>query len=412
LTYFEPAATGVANRPVLAPEGDLVYAPSQVMERPLQVSEGTTGRPRRILMTTQTTRPAWDHRLELSGLLGRCGIDVALATLGEPPTNVQLEETLRIPSLQIFPGRFANGWRDDDWNEVERAAAWLLHLEEHVEPDIVQLDSYALGAVPFRAPKLLEGHHCPVCRDRALSDATTSVLWERYRQAVQCALRESRMVVTPSSSRRSHELTAAFGSRAGVPGDPARALPTALPQPGTKNDLILSAGCFGDAARALPALAEVARRGRVAGGGAGGRRVGRRGAGEPAHPAGAGHLARPPGRLVRAGVGLRPALPLRPLGLSALEAALAGCALVLGDVPSLRETWEGAALFVTPGDPEDLRRALDLLISEPKGLRGLAQRARTRALLLSPERRAAAFLEAYADVLRDRSGESSALRAS
>ena len=46
------------------------------------------------------------------------------------------------------------------------------------------------------------------------------------------------------------------------------------------------------------------------------------------------------------------ALPARyePFGLSILEAALSGCALVLGDLPSLRELWTGAAMFVPPDD--------------------------------------------------------------
>jgi glycogen synthase len=41
------------------------------------------------------------------------------------------------------------------------------------------------------------------------------------------------------------------------------------------------------------------------------------------------------------------ALPARyePFGLTVLEAALCGCALVLGDIPSLRETWGGDARF-------------------------------------------------------------------
>ncbi len=37
-----------------------------------------------------------------------------------------------------------------------------------------------------------------------------------------------------------------------------------------------------------------------------------------------------------------------PFGLSVLEAALSGCALVLGDIPSLRENWDGAADFAEP----------------------------------------------------------------
>ena len=54
------------------------------------------------------------------------------------------------------------------------------------------------------------------------------------------------------------------------------------------------------------------------------------------------------------------ALPARyePFGLSALEAALSGCALVLGDIPSLREVWGDAAVFVPPDDAGGLRDAL------------------------------------------------------
>ena len=50
------------------------------------------------------------------------------------------------------------------------------------------------------------------------------------------------------------------------------------------------------------------------------------------------------------------ALPARyePFGLSILEAALSGCALVLGDIPSLRELWAGAAVFVPPDDHKAL----------------------------------------------------------
>lgn len=44
-----------------------------------------------------------------------------------------------------------------------------------------------------------------------------------------------------------------------------------------------------------------------------------------------------------------------PFGLVVLEAALAGCALVLGDIDSLHEQWNGTALFVVPGDSAALR---------------------------------------------------------
>lgn len=403
MTQYDLTTAGTDSRPIRGIEGDATAtAPPSVTDIRLQPAPAADGRPRRILMTCSGDRSSWDRSLELAGTLGRSGLDVALATLGEPPSNDRLEEALRHPGLHLFPGRFGPGWEDDAWDEVERAGEWLLHLEEHVEPDLVHLHAYPFGAVPFRSPRLLEGHDCPVCRSRALGDEVASRGWERYRQAVASALEKARMVVSPTATGLG-ELARAFGPLPESRVIPAGRSPRKFP-PGAKEELILSAGCFGDQARNLPALAEVARSVRwpvaVL-------------ADEPAED-GAGSAR--PLRMVEGGSRDRLAswygrssifaLPCRyePTGLSVLEAALAGCALVLGDVPSLRETWEGAALFVAPGDPEDLQRALELLMSEPKGLHGLAQRARTRALLLSPERRAAAFLEAYADLAAPSSG--------
>ena len=41
-----------------------------------------------------------------------------------------------------------------------------------------------------------------------------------------------------------------------------------------------------------------------------------------------------------------------PFGLGVLEAAQAGCPLVLSDIPTFREFWAGAALFVPPHDEQ------------------------------------------------------------
>ncbi len=68
-----------------------------------------------------------------------------------------------------------------------------------------------------------------------------------------------------------------------------------------------------------------------------------------------------------------------PFGLGVLEAAQAGCALVLSDIPSFRELWSGAALFVPPRDEHAIAGAVSILLSD-EGLRErLATRARRRA---------------------------------
>jgi glycosyltransferase involved in cell wall biosynthesis len=99
-------------------------------------------------------------------------------------------------------------------------------------------------------------------------------------------------------------------------------------------------------------------------------------------------------KMARAGIF---ALPARyePFGLSALEAGLCGCALVLGDIESFREVWGDAARFVPPDDHDALRRALQSLISRPAERAEMAARARARALTYTPERMSEAYLEVY-----------------
>jgi glycosyltransferase involved in cell wall biosynthesis len=91
------------------------------------------------------------------------------------------------------------------------------------------------------------------------------------------------------------------------------------------------------------------------------------------------------------------ALPARyePFGLSILEAALSGAALVLGDIPSLRENWTGAAAFVPPDDRSALTETLNHLIRNESARTGLARSARQRALEFTPRRMADGYLCAY-----------------
>ena len=91
------------------------------------------------------------------------------------------------------------------------------------------------------------------------------------------------------------------------------------------------------------------------------------------------------------------ALPARyePFGLSVLEAALSGCALVLGDIPSLRENWDGAAEFVPPNSDEALVSALDRLAESPAHRKTLALAAIDRARRFTPHAMAESYLDAY-----------------
>lgn len=80
----------------------------------------------------------------------------------------------------------------------------------------------------------------------------------------------------------------------------------------------------------------------------------------------------------RAAIFVAPAV-YEPFGLTVLEAASAGCALVLADIPSFRELWQGAALFVPPNDRNALFDALQQMSRNEMARRTLQQRAVLRA---------------------------------
>jgi glycosyltransferase involved in cell wall biosynthesis len=103
-------------------------------------------------------------------------------------------------------------------------------------------------------------------------------------------------------------------------------------------------------------------------------------------------------------------LPARyePFGLSPLEAALAGCPLVLGDIESLREVWGEAAVFVPPDNAAMYASVLNRLIERPEQRRELAQAAHMRAKRYSPETMAQAYFQAY-NYLLAQAGTPSAL---
>jgi glycosyltransferase involved in cell wall biosynthesis len=88
-----------------------------------------------------------------------------------------------------------------------------------------------------------------------------------------------------------------------------------------------------------------------------------------------------------------------PFGLLPLEAALCGCALVLGDIPSLREIWGDAAVYVDPRDSEALRAAIEELIGDSDRRRRIAGLARERALRLTPAAMARAYRSLYSSVI-------------
>jgi glycosyltransferase involved in cell wall biosynthesis len=88
-----------------------------------------------------------------------------------------------------------------------------------------------------------------------------------------------------------------------------------------------------------------------------------------------------------------------PFGLSVAEAAASGCALVVSDVPSMRELWGDAALFVAPRDTVALRRTLTHLCDSGQLRQEMQRKAKMRAEIYSLGLMVDRYCERYAGML-------------
>ena len=364
---------------------------------PVSPGETGTGEVRRVLMTTHAEGgDVWPSTLELGRALGERGVEVTLACLGAPLGPAQWAEVREVPGLSVEQSSWGREGPGAVWEEVEAAGRWLLELEARLRPDAVHLNEPCHGALPWARRPLVVGHACPLARWEAVTGEPAVERDLRYRWEMTRGLRAAGHVVTASSA-----MLGALERHYG-PLPPASVIPPGR-RPGdfapgpVREPFVLAVGELWDEAANLGVLETVASRLDWPVWVAGGQTHPEGGEVRARHlrslgPLGPRELA---GYLGRASLYVAPALH-EPSGLRVLEAALAGCALVLGDIPSLREVWEDAAVFVSPEDPDMLARALRRLVTEPALCGRMATLARTRALTLSPERLAESYLGVYA----------------
>ena len=403
---------------------------------------------KKVLMTADTVGGVWTYALELAAGLGQHGVEVALATMGAPLTPQQREASGQIPNLEVFESCFKLEWMEDAWEDVKQAGEWLLQLEGRLQPDIIHLNGYVHAALPWQAPTLVVGHSCVLSWWKAVKGEAAPPSWDRYREEVRRGLQAANLVIAPSAAMLA-ELNAHYGEIVNVKVI-SNGRDSDVFFPSVKKEFVLTAGRLWDEAKNVAALEGIAPQLLwpiyIAG--------------EEKHPEGKTDVmnrnttqlvkfntADPPQSPFLRGTYIPPnswgargnrsypssivinclstnnvhllgrlyteelaswyahasiyALPARyePFGLSVLEAALSGCALVLGDIASLREIWGDVAVFLPPDDGNATAHAINTLINDSALRTALAAKARTRALKFTPQKMVAGYLEAYQDLI-------------
>jgi glycogen(starch) synthase len=354
--------------------------------------------PRRVLMTADGVGGIWRFAIQLAQGLIRSDVEVVLAVLGPPPTPEQSLAAASIEGLTLVHGNFALEWMPGAERDLDTAASWLLEVDETFAPDLVHLNGFAHASLPWSVPTIVVAHSCVLSWWRAVHGSDAPAEWTGYRDRTLAGIRAADLVVAPTRAFL-EQLQALYG-----PLDRTLCIwngcDTAPTVDVAKEPLIFAAGRVWDQAKNLHALAAISHRlvWPVAIAGPGAPEHADSGATPWLGPLPAEAMRR---WYARASVF---ALPCRyePFGLAALEAGLAGCALVLGDIPTLREIWDGAALFVPPDDREELVLALNTLARDPELLWLLGGLARSRAEGYSAARMSARYLDAYTRLLAAR----------
>lgn len=93
------------------------------------------------------------------------------------------------------------------------------------------------------------------------------------------------------------------------------------------------------------------------------------------------------------------AATFEPFGLAVLEAAAHGCPLVLSDIATFRELWDGAALFVPAQDARGFAEAIEQVINDRPLRDALGTAAAERATAYSVEHMASLTAAHYRQLL-------------
>src|SRR4051812_9021488 len=157
-------------------------------------------RPMRILMTADTVGGVWTYALELADALSPLGAEVHLATMGRPLDEAQRDQVACSSVVSVHESCFALEWQDEPWEDVDRAGAWLLELESEVMPDVVHLNGYIHGCLPWRTPVIVVAHSDVLSWWEAVEQVAAPPVWEPYRAGVQAGLRAADAVCAPTQA--------------------------------------------------------------------------------------------------------------------------------------------------------------------------------------------------------------------
>lgn len=357
------------------------------------------GKPLRLLLTADAVGGVWQYATDLARGLAPLGVETVIALLGPSPAPHQIEAAGRIPGVALVDTGLPLDWLAPSPDAVAEAAGALAALANEHRADIVQLNTPALAAAArFDMPVVAVTHSCLATWWAAVRGGEIDPDF-RWRVGLHGeGLRAADITVAPSAAfaaatQQVYGLAAA--PRAVHNGRSPLPLPRVAP-----HDFAFTAGRLWDEGKNVATLDRAAALlavplyaiGPTNGPNGAAVRL------DHAHALGS-RSEKEIGRWLAARPVFVSAALYEPFGLSVLEAATAGCPLVLSDIPTFRELWDGAALFVNPTDAPGFAAAIDRIVGDDGARLMWGKAAKARAARYTPEAMAAAMAGLYRELL-------------
>ncbi|RRA48927.1 glycosyltransferase family 4 protein [Acidipila sp. EB88] len=350
-----------------------------------------------VLLTTDSVGGVWTYTEELSAGLVRNGHRVTLVSFGRLLDDGQRAWLLSMdsPSFDWIETEYALEWMTDVGADLVSSVEMLRKVVHQVQPDVLHSNQFAYGELADTLPVLLTGHSDVLGWWEAVhgESAPDTGRLRAYTSLVRAGLQSATRLAAPTAWM-ARELRQQYGINRRIevvangrsPELFAPGVPAGQPQREGRVLQALTVGRTWDPGKHVTLLEQLDVPMPLII------------AGEGISPASPVHVPVALPGIESEGVtylGKQTAAELRelysrtaiyiatscyePFGLAPLEAALSGCALVLSDLPTLREIWGDAALYYPVRDAEALSAILVRLAGSWDEIEELGARALARA---------------------------------
>jgi glycosyltransferase involved in cell wall biosynthesis len=335
----------------------------------------------RILLTTDAVGGVWSYTVALASGLVEAGTECVVATLGPRPNAAQRARA-QLAGIALIETDLCLEWTAVQEDDVAAASFELARLARARCASSVHLHTPALALAFYDMPVVAVAHSCVGTWWQAVQTGALPVDLRWRTEQFRAGLRAVTELIAPSAAFADalHDI---YGEDAAISVVHNGLTPEFGPSC-DRGNFVFAAGRLWDAGKNFATLDAASASLKWPVEVAGPIQF-------PGHVPFVAHNLYLLGHLDAAAMQARyrtcalfaaPSI-YEPFGLAVLEAASAASPLVLADIPTFRELWHGAAVFVPPRDASAWTKAISDLMAAPDQRAALGEAAHRRAMRYS-----------------------------